>query len=287
MRILRSTLAGALLLVVLAVPAGALASAPQTFGFHGGGYDNASAMTVDATGNVFIGGSVETAGSQATFAVVKLGPAGTGPWRRTHSGSAGGFGRLPPPATVDGAGNVYAAGHVGDGVIFNSALDYLMVKFGPDGSERWARRCNRRGNNTDLAHHVAVDGGGNVYVSGYSYGQGYDWATLKLSPAGRPCGSGGTAGRARATTASAGMALAPSGNLVVTGFTKNTGDGQTNDIETLTYDPQGAVVWRRSMDRRRHEPRGRQRHGRRHRRTDRRHRHDGREPPARTRCPSR
>ncbi len=245
MRILRSTLAGALLLVVLAVPAGALASAPQTFGFHGGGYDNASAMTVDATGNVFIGGSVDTAGSQATFAVVKLGPAGTVLWRRTYSGSAGGFGGSASAVTVDGAGNVYAAGHVGDGVIFNNNLDYLVVKFGPDGSERWARRYNGPGNNTDLAHHVAVDGGGNVYVSGFSYGQGYDWATLKLSPAGAVLWERRHSGPGSGDDRPADMALAPGGNLVLTGQTMNTGDGMTADIETLTYDPHGAVVGQR------------------------------------------
>jgi hypothetical protein len=40
------------------------------------------------------------------------------------------------------------------------------------------------------------------------------------------------------------MALLPDGNLVVAGVTQNTGDGLTNDAETVAYDPDGTVVWR-------------------------------------------
>ena len=229
--------------LALAVPA---AASPQVMRFHGGGYDRASSIAIDDSGNVHIGAAVDTAGNASTFAVVKLDPAGGLLWRRTYSGARGGVGGEAFAVTVDASGNAYAAGYVGDGVMFNDNLDYLVVKLGPDGTERWAYRYNGPGNNTDLAHHIAVDAAGNAYVSGYSYGQGYDWATLKLSPTGGLLWERRHSGVGSADDRVGGMALAPSGNLVVTGFTKNTGDGQTNDVETLTYDPQGAVVWRRS-----------------------------------------
>jgi hypothetical protein len=41
------------------------------------------------------------------------------------------------------------------------------------------------------------------------------------------------------------MMLGPDGNLVLTGFTKNTSDGMTNDVDTLVYDAAGHVVWQR------------------------------------------
>ena len=226
----------------LALATQAVAS-PQVMRFDGGAYDRASAIAVDGAGNVHLGAAVDTPGSGRTFAVVKLDAAGRLLWRGTYGGSRGGVGGEAFAVAVDAAGNVYAAGYVGDGVIFNNNLDYLVVKFGPDGSERWAVRYNGPGNNTDLAHHVAVDAAGNAYVSGYSYGDGYDWATLKLSPAGAVLWTRRNSGPGSADDRVGAMALAPGGNLVVTGFTKRTGDGQTNDIETLTYDPAGTVLW--------------------------------------------
>ena len=246
MKVSLPKLASAIALAASAVaPAAAGANGPQTFRFHGGGYDSPSAIAVDAAGNAYIGGSVDTAGSDATFAVLKLSPDGTVLWRRTYSGSRGGVGGDAFAVAVDGAGNVYAAGYVGDGVIFNNNLDYLVVKLGPDGTERWAQRYNGPGNNTDLAHHVAVDGAGNVYAGGFSYGLGYDWATLKFSGTGALLWERRHSGPGAADDRPADMALGPDGNLVLTGQTRNTGDGQTADIETLTYDPQGTIVWQR------------------------------------------
>jgi Fibronectin type III domain len=40
------------------------------------------------------------------------------------------------------------------------------------------------------------------------------------------------------------MALLPDGNLVVTGVAQNSGDGLTNDAETVAYDALGSVIWR-------------------------------------------
>jgi hypothetical protein len=45
----------------------------------------------------------------------------------------------------------------------------------------WTKRCNGPGNGGDLAQALAVDAQGNVYVTGYSYGDGtnYDCASIK------------------------------------------------------------------------------------------------------------
>jgi hypothetical protein len=226
----------------LAAPAAAAAQTPQVIRFDGGAYDRAAAITTDGAGNAYVGGSVE-AGSANSFAVVKLGPDGAPRWTARYDGSRGGaFGEARAVA-VDSAGNVYAAGFVDDGVIFSPNYDYLVVKFGADGAQRWAQRYDGPGDNTDLVSAIAVDGGGNVYVTGFSYGQGYDWATLKFGPDGtlrwerRLSGAGSSDDRAAA------MALLPSGNLAIAGSSQSDG-GPASDAETVAYDPQGTIVWR-------------------------------------------
>ena len=234
-----------------AVPAATTAQAadtPQVVRFHGGGYDRAEALAVDGARNVYVAGSVDSAGS-GTFAVVKLSPQGSVLWTGRYSGSRGGVGGSALAVTADNAGNVYAAGWTGDGVIFNNNIDYLVVAFGPDGTERWAQRYDGPASGFDQATEIAVDAAGNAYVSGFSYGQNqnqaYDWTTHKYSPTGTLLWERRHSGPGTNDDRVTDMMLDPDGNLVVTGFTKNTGDGLTNDVETLTYDPAGNVVWQR------------------------------------------
>ena len=55
----------------------------------------------------------------------------------------------------------------------------------PQVSQEWVRRYNGPGNGVDMATSVAVDGSGNVLVTGGSHiGSGYDNATIKYNSAG-------------------------------------------------------------------------------------------------------
>jgi hypothetical protein len=223
----------------LAAPAAAAAEEPQVLRFDGGAYDRARAIATDTAGNFYVGGSVETSGA-ASFAVVKLGADGTPHWT-AHAGTGGEVRAL----AVDAAGNVYAAGWTDTGAIFNPNYDYLVVKFGPDGTQRWVQRYDGPLQNTDLVDAIAVDGGGNVYVTGFSYGEGfgYDWATLKFGPGGALLWERRLSGPGRSDDRAADMTLLPNGNLAISGTFQPDG-GPASDAETVVYDPQGTIAWR-------------------------------------------
>jgi hypothetical protein len=114
--------------------------------------------------------------------------------------------------------------------------------------QRWAHRYNGPGNVYDFARQVAVDGAGNVYVTGFSHGEafGYDWATLKLSPTGGLLWERRVSGPGQSDDRASELALLPGGNLVVAGVTQTGGEQfPDNDVELVAYDPQGSVAWQR------------------------------------------
>ena len=227
-------------------PAVAAAQTPQLIRFDGGGYDRAGTIAVDGAGNSYLGGAVDEGDPGSSFAVIKLGPDGGVRWSARYNGSRGGVGGQANAVAVDDAGNVYAAGYVGDGVIFNTNYDYLVVKFGPDGTQQWAQRYDGPGANSDFAEQVVVDAAGNVYATGFSYGADfdYDWATLKFAADGTVLWERRLDAPGPSDDRAADMALLPGGNVVVSGVTQPGGEQYPdNDAETVAYNPQGTIVW--------------------------------------------
>jgi len=84
---------------------------------------------------------------------------------------------------LDGSGNVYVTGgSYGNGPHF----DYATVKYDSSGNQRWVQRYNGPGDSTDYVYAIVVDGSGNVYVTGGSFGSGtsWDYATVKYDSSG-------------------------------------------------------------------------------------------------------
>lgn len=219
-------------------------TSPQVIRFNDGKYDRASAITADGAGNFYVAGYSERSGTQQTFAVIKHNAQGNTVWVARYNGAAGGIGGAAQAVHVDAAGNVYAAGYVYNGAIESTRLDYLVVKLNASGAQQWARRYNGTGNSYDQATEVVTDAGGNVYVSGFSYGQNFDWATLKFAPDGtqlweRRVSSSGGGSDDRPID----LALSPEGNLVITGIAQNGSGLSEMDVLTLSYDPEGNTLW--------------------------------------------
>ena len=152
-------------------PAGALTW--NTF-LGGSGREIGYGIAVDGNGNVYVAGESDgtwgspvrayTAGLDAFAA--KLTPAGALAWNTFLGGSGDDSGRA---IAVDGSGNVYVAG-LSDGTwgspvrAFSGGYDAFAVKLTPAGALIWNTFLGGSGTDDGLA--IAVDGSGNVYVSG-------------------------------------------------------------------------------------------------------------------------
>src|ERR1022692_2018318 len=105
-------------------------------------------------------------------------------WAQRYNGPGNGDDEAYAIA-VDGGSNVIVTGRSSGGA---SGYDYATIKYSSAGVPLWTNRYNGPGNGDDEPSGVAVDGGSNVIVTGYSTSSGgnYDYATIKYSSDGVP-----------------------------------------------------------------------------------------------------
>ena len=102
-------------------------------------------------------------------------------WAARFSGPGNWYDRASSIA-VDGSGNVYVTGW---SVRSATQRDYATLKYNSSGVQQWEARYNGSGNGNDAATSLAVDGSGNVYVTGYSGNfPNHDYATIKYNSSG-------------------------------------------------------------------------------------------------------
>jgi len=145
----------------------------------GSGLDYGNGIAVDGSGNVYVTGySAETWGSPLrsfsgykddAFAA-KLNSSGGLTWNTFLGGSGSDYGN---GITVDGSGNVYVTGTSsatwGSPVLsyIGGGSDSFAVKLNSSGGLTWNTFLG--GSDYDMGNGIAVDGSGNVFVTGDSY----------------------------------------------------------------------------------------------------------------------
>ncbi|MGH7451285.1 MAG: SBBP repeat-containing protein, partial [bacterium] len=211
----------------------------KRFNGFGNNNDVAKAITVDGAGNIYVTGSSVGSNGLRDYVTIKYNSAGAQQWSRRYNG-AGNHHDEANALVVDGNGNVYATG---SSVGSNGNQDYATIKYNSVGTQLWVKRYNGLGNNNDIANALAVDGSGNVYVTGSSTVSNgfYDYVTVKYNNMGvqqwasRYNGSGNHNDEAKA------IALDGTGNVYVTG--SSVGSNEFQDYVTVKYNSAGSQQW--------------------------------------------
>ncbi|MFA5031588.1 MAG: SBBP repeat-containing protein [bacterium] len=221
----------------------------------GTGYktDEASAIDVDDSGNVYVTGR-----GSFGYQTIKYDSLGVEKWVGKYIGTSGeqwGY-----AITVDNNGNVYVTGESG-------YTDYATIKYNSLGDTVWVRTYNGTGkgykNSKEYGHTktkglpwggggigIAVDINGNVYVTGcittgvYPY---TDYATIKYNSVGdtmwtRKYHGPDSTSKDEATA----LAIDDNGNVYVTGKSYNS--GTYYDYATIKYNSAGDTMWVRKYD---------------------------------------
>ncbi len=193
-------------------------------------YDYATAVAVDADGNVIVTGS-SYANSETDFYTAKYAAAdGALLWEKRYDGPAGLEDKAHAVA-VDGSGNVIVTGESRS----NGLPDYYTAKYAAaDGALLWERRYDDVYHEADVAYAVVVDGNGDVIVSGAAWINHYDYYTVKYASA-----DGATRWEKHYNKSQIdyvvdkSLALTPDGGVAVTGTSYDRND----DFLTIKYMP--------------------------------------------------
>jgi uncharacterized delta-60 repeat protein len=205
----------------------------QRYSGSGNRKDNAYAIAVDGSGNVYITGYVTVSSVNYDYATIKYNANGKQIWAKKYNGPANGFDDAYAVA-VDGSGNTYVTGvSTGSG----TGLDYATVKYNTNGKQLWAQRYNGPGNMDDTAKAIAVDASGTIYVTGMSEGSGtdLDYGTIMYSTDGKQLWIKRYNGAYNGNDSARAIAVDGSGNVYVTGSSKGSGKDWSGDYATIKY----------------------------------------------------
>lgn len=146
----------------------------------------------------------------------------------------------PSGMAIDASGNIYVTGS-SNGINYQ---DYLTIKYNNSGATQWIQRYNGPGNNEDIPEAIALDGSGNVYVTGGSTQSNarMEFNTIKYSTSGVQLWLNTFGG----TDISLGdyataISVYGSGVVYITGTTYNT--NTSFDITTIKYNSLGTQQW--------------------------------------------
>jgi hypothetical protein len=204
------------------------------------GNDHGLAAAIDSSGNAYVAGYRTGDTTGWDFAVIKYNAGGSRQWVGTYSTMDEDY---VTAVTADPSGNVYAAGNSGSP--YTLSWDYVTVRYNATtGDTVWSRRLNGPANEDDEVRAIAVDGDGNVIVTGgtTSAATGVDYTTVKYRAAdGETLWVRRYDGPGNGTDWAYALAVDASGNVYVTG--SSLGSGTDMDYATVKYDENGNQQW--------------------------------------------
>jgi len=164
-------------------------------------------------------------------------------WTRTYD-SPGAGDDIGWGIAVDGSGNVYVTGYE---EVAGEEDNIWVRKYTSGGDVVWTRTYNGADDGDDIGYGIAVDGSGNVYVTGYETvsGEGGNIWVRKYDSDGDVVWTRTYNGAANSWDEGSSIAVDRSGNVYVTGY-EESGAANDRDIWVRKYNSNGQEVWART-----------------------------------------
>jgi len=213
-----------------------------------GNIDEATAIALDDSANVYVTGWSTIGGNSPDnldFYTIKYNSAGDVQWTAVYN-SIDGLADSPCCIAVDDEHNVYVTGKSNGSTTGN---DYLTLKYDISGNLKWHKRYSfAPGIENDIPTGLAVDGSGNVYVSGMSrdtvsFFDYTDYAIVKYDSLGNEIWVKRWDGPNGASDEPHAMIMDSDTNLYITGVTRNIIPQNWGNFGTIKVSLDSALLW--------------------------------------------
>ena len=213
--------------------------------YEGTGTNDDIVQDIDLTvaGEVLITGYSDanaTALIQNNIVSIKYNNAGTTLWTNVFNGTATRSDESGA-CLIDSQGNARVAGHTEN---MQAHRDAILLTYDVSGNTTGTAIWTGTGDNSDNVREIERDANGNIYVAGYSVGKDTDrdMFLMKLNSAGDTVWTRSASGTLFGSDEEANaVAVDNAGNVIVSGYTKNSGTG--SDISILKYNGAGTLLW--------------------------------------------
>jgi uncharacterized delta-60 repeat protein len=210
------------------------------FNGSGNSVDYATSLITDYKNNAYVTGGSYNNEANYDYVTVKYNDSGAIQWVAIYNGP-GNSNDIANAIAIDTAGNIYVTGKsYGNGTFY----DYATIKYDSAGTEIWVARYNGLANGSDNASAIAIDKAGNIYVTGWCFGNNSDtyYATLKYDSYGNEQWTVLNYVSLRSGDEASSIALDDSGNIYVTVEIIELGLGY--NYATIKYSPSGIQQWK-------------------------------------------
>ncbi len=196
--------------------------------------DEARAMALDSSDNVYVGGMTYNVGSTTFGLIVKYNSSGTLQWQR-YMGNGGGASTWIYGMDLDSSGNIYVAGrHTPAG----SSMRNYVGKYNSSGVRQWERMINSN-SASDAA--LSIDSSDNIYaVARSAYGSKY--VVMKYNTSGTLQWQKDLADSAGASVILNDIYAAPDGYIYMTGGARITSSDNSDDVIVIKIDSSGTII---------------------------------------------
>jgi hypothetical protein len=201
-------------------------------------FDEAHAIKVDGSGNVYVTGVTRTS-SVGDYLTLKINSSGVVQWAKKYVGSANGEDAAVDLELDASGNNVFVTGY---SYTATAGYDYVTIKYSSNGDSISSARYNGTAGGSDVPFAMTIDASDNIYITGSSQGAGANsnYLTIKYSSNLVQQWVSRYAGGVGGDYASS--IYYNSGFLYVTGSSPGSGTGY--DYVTIKYNAStGAQVW--------------------------------------------